>query len=43
MLMEPQEREDAFFRYETMKWCVWEGIIFIMKKSRYADVYDRQK
>lgn len=27
---------------KTMKWCVWEGIIFIMKKSRYADVYDRQ-
>ena len=32
MLMEPQEREDAFFRYENNEWCVWEGIIFIMKK-----------
>ena len=44
MLMEPQEREDAFFRYENNEMVRLGGYyLYYEKKSRYADVYDRQK
>lgn len=31
MLMEPQKGNMLSSVMKTMKWCVWEGIIFIMK------------
>lgn len=41
--MEPQEREDAFFRYENNEMVRLGGYYLYYEKSRYADVYDRQK
>lgn len=40
MLMEPQERKMLSSVMKTMKWCVWEGIIFIMKNR--MQTYDRK-